>query len=90
MASSAPSLNPDQLEQLEESDPEDEPVRELRLVSPGTTGFVTVRTLALEPGLQSEAEARLRSTTCAREPLETGTVLPALPPGPAPSGRRQD
>lgn len=53
-----------QLEQLQANDPEDEPVSELRLVSPGRTGFVTVRTLALEPGLLDDAEARLRSAKC--------------------------
>jgi uncharacterized membrane protein len=53
-----------QLEELQANDPEDEPVSELRLVAPGRTGFVTVRTLALEPGLLEDAEARLRSAKC--------------------------
>jgi uncharacterized membrane protein len=53
-----------QLEELQASDPEDEPVSELRLVSPRATGFVTVRTLALEPGLLDDAEARLRTARC--------------------------
>ena len=83
----------EQLEDLEETDPEDEPVRELRLVSPRATGFVTVRTLALEPGLQAQAEARARAATCTKEPLETGTVVPPSPPpsaGAPPAGRRHD
>jgi uncharacterized membrane protein len=53
-----------QLEELQANDPEDEPVSELRLVAPGRTGFVTVRTLALEPGLLEDAEARLRNAKC--------------------------
>jgi uncharacterized membrane protein len=83
----------DQLEELEETDPEDEPVRELRLVSPRSTGFVTVRTLALEPGLQLQAEARARAATCTKEPLETGTVVepPSQQRGATPpAGRRHD
>ncbi|MHB2167820.1 DUF1254 domain-containing protein [Alsobacter sp. R-9] len=65
-----------QLDELVAGDPEDEPVRELRLVSPQRTGFVTVRTLALEPGLQPEAEARVRSATCGHDIQATGTVAP--------------
>ena len=53
-----------QLEELQANDPEDEPVSELRLVAPGRTGFVTVRTLAMEPGLLEDAEARLRTARC--------------------------
>lgn len=58
-----------QLEALQATDPEDEPVRELRLVSPQRTGFVTFRTLALEPGQSGEAEALLRTARCAPEKL---------------------
>lgn len=78
-----------QLERLEEGDPEDEPVRELRLVSPGPAGFVTVRALALEPGLQPEAEARVRAATCATEPLDTAAVSPPPVDEPAPALRRR-
>jgi uncharacterized membrane protein len=58
-----------QLDALQANDPEDEPVRELRLVSPQKTGFVTFRTLALEPGLYPEAEALLKTARCAPETL---------------------
>ncbi|MFO1149298.1 MAG: DUF1254 domain-containing protein [Alsobacter sp.] len=58
-----------QLEALQAQDPEDEPVRELRLVSPRSTGFVTFRTLALQPGLYPEAEALLKTARCAPEAL---------------------
>jgi uncharacterized membrane protein len=58
-----------QLDALQAQDPEDEPVRELRLVSPRQTGFVTFRTLSLQPGLYPEAEALLRTARCAPESL---------------------
>jgi len=80
-----------QLEVLQEGDPEDEPVRELRLLSPGASGFITVRALALEPGLQPEAEARVRSATCATEPLDTSAVAsPLADDAPPALRRRQD
>lgn len=56
-----------QLDALQANDPEDEPVRELRLVSPGRAGFVTYRTLAVEPGLRAEAEALLGTARCTPE-----------------------
>lgn len=55
-----------QLEDLQAGDPEDEPVSELRLLAPSSRGFVTVRALALEPGLQDEAEARVRAARCTK------------------------
>lgn len=58
-----------QLDTLQASDPEDEPVRELRLVSPRKTGFVSFRTLALEPGLYADAESLLKTARCAPETL---------------------
>lgn len=58
-----------QLDALQAQDPEDEPVRELRLVSPRSTGFVTFRTLALQPGLLPDAEALLKTARCAPEAL---------------------
>ena len=57
----------EQLDGLLANDPEDEPVRELRLLSPRRTGFVTFRTLALEPGLMAEAEGQLKTARCAPE-----------------------
>jgi uncharacterized membrane protein len=61
-----------QLDALQANDPEDEPVRELRLVSPRRTGFVTYRSLALEPGLREEAEALLGTARCSPERLPAG------------------
>ncbi|WP_146140259.1 DUF1254 domain-containing protein [Alsobacter soli] len=58
-----------QLEALQANDPEDEPVRELRLVSPDRTGFVTFRALAPEPGVAADAEALLKAAVCRPEPL---------------------
>jgi uncharacterized membrane protein len=62
-------VTPAQLDALQANDPEDEPVRELRLVSPRSTGFVTFRTLALERGQAGEAEALLRTAACAPETI---------------------
>lgn len=59
-----------QLDEVVASDPEDEPISELRLVSPGKEGFVTFRALAGEPGLYPDAEARVRAARCAPEPLD--------------------
>lgn len=67
-------VTPGQLEELVAGDPEDEPVRELRLVSPGPQGFVTLRALAALPSQLPEAEASIRAATCVPEPLETGAV----------------
>lgn len=58
-------VNAAQLEALESSDPEDEPAPELRLVSPGPTGFVLVRALAERRNELPRAEARVTAVTCA-------------------------
>lgn len=58
-----------QLEALQNNDPEDEPVRELRLVSPDRTGFVILRALAPENGAAADAEAHLRTAQCRPEAL---------------------
>jgi uncharacterized membrane protein len=62
-------VTPAQLEALQAVDPEDEPVRELRLTAPQTTGFVTLRALAPEPGALPEAVAFLAAARCGPEPL---------------------
>ncbi len=62
-----------QLEALQAGDPEDEPVRELRLLAPSPTGFVSIRALALEPGQMAEAEATVRAVQCGPE------AMPARP-----------
>ncbi|WP_406856842.1 DUF1254 domain-containing protein [Alsobacter sp. KACC 23698] len=59
-----------QLEAIQANDPEDEPVRELRLVSPETTGFITFRALAPEPGLAADAAALVASAQCRPEPAK--------------------
>jgi uncharacterized membrane protein len=62
-------VTPAQLEALQANDPEDEPARELRLTAPQTTGFVTLRALAPEPGALPEAVALLAAARCGPEPL---------------------
>jgi uncharacterized membrane protein len=58
-------VNVAQQEALEANDPEDEPVRELRLLAPAATGFVLLRALAERPNELPRAEARVTSVTCA-------------------------
>ncbi|MEA2839247.1 MAG: hypothetical protein QOF41_577 [Methylobacteriaceae bacterium] len=58
-------VNVAQQEALEANDPEDEPVPELRLLAPATTGFVLLRALAERPNDLPRAEARVTSVTCA-------------------------
>ena len=60
-------VNAPQLEALESSDPEDEPPPELRLLAPGSVGFVLVRALAERPNEIPRAESRVTAVTCAPE-----------------------
>ncbi len=66
----------DQLEDLQSEDPEDEPVRELRIVSPTTTGFVSLRALALEPSQMTAAEEALRKVRCGPDDREDKALAP--------------
>jgi uncharacterized membrane protein len=60
-------VNASQLEALEANDPEDEPPAELRLLAPGTNGFVLIRALAERPNELPKADGRVTSVTCAPE-----------------------
>lgn len=51
-----------QLAELEESD--DDAPQDMRLVSPTSTGYVYIRSLAPLPSQAAEAEARLRAVQC--------------------------
>ena len=66
----------EQLEDLQANDPEDEPVRELRIVAPQATGIVTLRALALEPSQMSEAEDALRKVRCGPEDKDEKALTP--------------
>lgn len=54
----------DQLDEIEAQDNEDELPQELRLVAPGTQGFILLRALAQRPALMGEVRERLATTTC--------------------------
>ncbi len=62
-------LTQQQLDVLSESDDPDEPVKELRIVSPEMRGFVLVRAVALVPSTRAMADALVGKATCAGEPL---------------------
>ena len=70
-----------QLEVLQAGDPEDEPIRELRLLAPSPTGFVSIRALALEPGQMADAEAAVRAVQCGPEALPARARPAASLPG---------
>ena len=52
---------------LAAKDDEDEPVRDLRIVSATATGFVVIRALSEEPSLYPRAELAVRSLSCVNE-----------------------
>lgn len=62
-------LTQQQLDLLSESDDPDEPVKELRIVSPERRGFVLVRSVALVPSARALADALVGRATCATEPM---------------------
>jgi uncharacterized membrane protein len=59
-----------QLDETLAREDEDEPVRELRIVSPARVGLVVVRALAPFPSLKARAEAAAQSVVCA--PTQVG------------------
>ena len=62
-------LTPDQLDNLEaESDDDEAPPQELRLIAPATKGFVLVNALAAFPSERGEAEQRVKAISCQPEP----------------------
>ncbi|ACK50612.1 conserved hypothetical protein [Methylocella silvestris BL2] len=61
-------LTSEQLEALEaDSDDDDEPAQELRLIAPTIKGFVLVNALAAFPSETAEARQRVAAMTCAPE-----------------------
>jgi uncharacterized membrane protein len=62
-------VSPEQLRVLESRDPDDEPSRDLRLVSATASGFVLMRAFSDQPSLYRSAERVVMSLSCAPEPL---------------------
>ncbi len=61
-----------QLEAVQADDDDednDQPLKELRLVAPDTKGFVLVNALATHPSERADAEAEVKSISCAPETL---------------------
>ncbi len=69
-------LTPEQLEEVQSEDPEDEPVRELRIVSPEATGIVSLRALAMEPSQMADAEEALKRVRCGPEDRDEKALAP--------------
>lgn len=69
-------LTAEQLEEVQAEDPEDEPVRELRIVAPETTGIVSLRALALEPSQMADAEEALKRVRCGPEESQEKALAP--------------
>ncbi|PNG26546.1 DUF1254 domain-containing protein [Methylocella silvestris] len=65
-------LTSEQLEALEaDSEDDDEPAQELRLIAPAAKGFVLVNALAAFPSEAEESRQRVKAITCAPEaPLD--------------------
>lgn len=60
-------LTNEQLEALEADSDDEEPVQELRLVAPSTTGFVLVNALAAFPSQRRDAESLIQAMSCKPE-----------------------
>jgi uncharacterized membrane protein len=58
-----------QRETLEGEDDEQEPLQDLRLVAPEKTGFVLINAFVPSASARADAEAQIKSLTCATEPL---------------------
>ncbi|MFN3888999.1 MAG: hypothetical protein ACK4MV_01285 [Beijerinckiaceae bacterium] len=56
-----------QLEAIEAATPDDEPVQELRLLSPARTGYVVARSVILNSADVQDARRRLSSLSCAQQ-----------------------
>ena len=56
-------------EQENEGDDNDQPLKELRLVAPDAKGFVLVNALSTYPSERADAEAEVKSVSCAPETL---------------------
>ncbi len=57
-----------QMERIESLDPEDQPVRELRVRAPKPTGLVLVRSIANDEPHMTQAESRVKAVKCTPEP----------------------
>jgi uncharacterized membrane protein len=64
-------------EQASDDDENDQPLKELRLVAPDSKGFVLVNALANYPSERADAEAEVKSVSCAPETL----AQDQMPPG---------
>jgi uncharacterized membrane protein len=62
-------VTPEQLRKLVAHDDEDNPSDDLRIVSPGTEGFVMTRVLSQSPEDAASATAQAVAMTCAAEPI---------------------
>ncbi|MCI0600020.1 MAG: hypothetical protein L0Y60_10980 [Beijerinckiaceae bacterium] len=60
-------LTAGQLESVEAEDDEENPSQDLRLIAPGTSGFVVASALAAYPGERGDAEERIKSVSCGVE-----------------------
>jgi uncharacterized membrane protein len=58
-----------QREELEGNDDDQEPLQELRLVSPEKTGYVLIGAFVPFPSAWPESEAQLKAITCSAEPI---------------------
>ncbi len=56
-------------EQENDGDDNDQPLKELRLVAPDAKGFVLVNALSTYPSERADAEAEVKSVSCAPETL---------------------
>lgn len=62
-------LTPAQLDAVEADDDEDDPTQDLRLIAQDTKGFVVISALAAFPSERARAEERVKSVSCAVEPI---------------------
>jgi uncharacterized membrane protein len=62
-------LTADQRDTLEGEDDEQEPLQDLRLVAPEKSGFVLISAFVPFASARADAEAQIKSLTCAVEPL---------------------
>ena len=62
-------LTPAELEAVESDDDEDNPTQDLRLIAQDSKGFVVISALAEFPSEKAQAEALVKSVSCAVEPI---------------------
>ena len=59
----------DTIEENEGDEDNDQPLKELRLVAPDTKGFVLINAMSTYPSERADAEAEVKSVSCAPETL---------------------